>query len=204
MLSVAQSLNPPSWEEKIFHIKSGWIAGHSCSPSNLGLVRGMPLPPCCPCGVPCPLRPCKGERRAAETAAADRKTGSRRRPCAVLLLLSPLPSHPPPFCPCRHALIQPASSCPPRPRPVRHALVPSSGVITVHRKSGTLSQLDAQHSDTQGGSPWVNRWRGVRIRSQNRPKSSPTSRFLPFLWGNKIGQKGPGLRLLPDTEHRGN
>ena len=79
-----------------------------------------------------------------------------------------------------------------------------SGVLTVHRKSGTLSQLDAQHSDTQGGSPWVNRWRGVRIRSQNRPKSSPTSRFLPFLWGNKIGQKGPGLRLLPDTEHRGN
>ena len=76
--------------------------------------------------------------------------------------------------------------------------------VVMHRKSGTSSQLDAHHSDTQGGSPWVNRWRGVRIRSQNRPKSSPTSRFLPFLWGNKIGQKGPGLRLLPDTEHRGN
>ena len=55
-----------------------------------------------------------------------REDGSRRRPCAVLLSLSPLPSHPPPFCPCRHALIQSASSCPPRPRAVRHALVPSA------------------------------------------------------------------------------
>ena len=36
-----------------------WIGGF-CFRAEL-FVRGMPLPHCCPCGVPCPLRPCQAK-----------------------------------------------------------------------------------------------------------------------------------------------